>query len=88
MRPIETGRSSTKSGAKRRLASTRLFECRRACPRLTSARRRATGRRREAGGALGCIVSAIKMFAVSRHARQYSSRFSVVALLARLWRPF
>jgi hypothetical protein len=32
--------------------------------------------------------SAIKMYAVSRHARQHSGRFSVVALLARLWRPF
>jgi hypothetical protein len=31
---------------------------------------------------------AIKMYAVSRHARQYPGRFSVVALLARLWRPF
>ncbi len=31
---------------------------------------------------------AIKMYTVSRHARQYSGRFSVVALLARLWRPF
>jgi hypothetical protein len=32
--------------------------------------------------------SAIKMYTVNRHARQYSGRFSVVALLARLWRPF
>ena len=31
---------------------------------------------------------AIKMYAVSHPARQYSGRFSVVALLARLWRPF
>jgi hypothetical protein len=32
--------------------------------------------------------NAIKMYTVSRHARRYSGRFSVVALLARLWRPF
>ena len=32
--------------------------------------------------------SAIKMYAVSRPAREYSGRFGVVALLARLWRPF
>jgi hypothetical protein len=32
--------------------------------------------------------SAIKMYAVSCPARQNSGRFSVVALLARLWRPF
>jgi hypothetical protein len=32
--------------------------------------------------------SAIKVYPVSRHARQHSGRFSVVALLARLWRPF
>ncbi|MGZ5912273.1 MAG: hypothetical protein ACXWLB_20520 [Reyranella sp.] len=31
---------------------------------------------------------AIEMYAVSRHAQQYSGRFGVVALLARLWRPF
>jgi hypothetical protein len=31
---------------------------------------------------------AINMYPVSRRARQHSSRFSVVALLARLWRPF
>jgi hypothetical protein len=30
----------------------------------------------------------IKMYALSRPARQDSGRFSVVALLARLWRPF
>jgi hypothetical protein len=28
------------------------------------------------------------VYPVSRHARQHSGRFSVVALLARLWRPF
>jgi hypothetical protein len=32
--------------------------------------------------------SAIKMHVVNYPARQYSGRFSVVALLARLWRPF
>jgi hypothetical protein len=32
--------------------------------------------------------NAIKMYPVSRYALQYSGRFSVVALLARLWRPF
>jgi hypothetical protein len=32
--------------------------------------------------------SAIKMYAVSCPARQNSGRFGVVALLARLWRPF
>ena len=32
--------------------------------------------------------SAIKMYAVSCPARQNSGRFSVVALLAHLWRPF
>jgi hypothetical protein len=32
--------------------------------------------------------SAITVYPVSRHARQHSGRFSVVALLARLWRPF
>ncbi len=32
--------------------------------------------------------NAIKMYPVSRHALQHSGRFSVVALLARLWRPF
>ena len=31
---------------------------------------------------------AIKMYAVSCPARQNSGRFGVVALLARLWRPF
>ena len=30
----------------------------------------------------------IKMHAVRCHARQYPGRFGVVALLARLWRPF
>ena len=32
--------------------------------------------------------NAIKMYPVSRYAWQHSDRFSVVALLARLWRPF
>jgi len=32
--------------------------------------------------------NAIKTYTVSCPARQYSGRFSVVALLARLWRPF
>jgi hypothetical protein len=32
--------------------------------------------------------SAIRMYAVSRPAQQYSGRFGVVALLAHLWRPF
>jgi hypothetical protein len=32
--------------------------------------------------------SAIKMYPVSRYALQQSGRFGVVALLARLWRPF
>ena len=32
--------------------------------------------------------NAIKMYPVRRYAWQHSDRFSVVALLARLWRPF
>ena len=32
--------------------------------------------------------NAIKMYPASRYAWQHSGRFSVVALLARLWRPF
>jgi hypothetical protein len=32
--------------------------------------------------------NAIKMYPVSRYALQHSGGFSVVALLARLWRPF
>jgi hypothetical protein len=31
---------------------------------------------------------AIKMFRAGRYARQHASQFSVVALLANLWRPF
>ena len=32
--------------------------------------------------------NAARMFSVGRDVRQHSSRFSVVALLANLWRPF
>jgi hypothetical protein len=32
--------------------------------------------------------SAVRMFSAGRDVRQHSSRFSVVALLANLWRPF
>ena len=32
--------------------------------------------------------SVIKMYPVSCYARQHSGRFSIVGLLARLWRPF
>jgi hypothetical protein len=32
--------------------------------------------------------NAVRMYPASRYAGQHSGRFSVVALLARLWRPF
>jgi hypothetical protein len=32
--------------------------------------------------------NAIEMYPVSRYALQHSGRFSIVGLLARLWRPF
>src|SRR5260370_41023878 len=34
------------------------------------------------------LRNAVKMYPASRYALQHSGRFSVVTLLARLWRPF
>jgi hypothetical protein len=67
----------------RSLASNRLFRV----PTLLPKNDESTlPRERAAVGAQE--ANTIKMYSVSRHARQHSGRFSVVALLAHLWRPF
>jgi hypothetical protein len=67
----------------RSLASNRIFRTPTLLPKIDES---TLPRERAAVG--GQEARAIKMYLVSRHALQHSGRFSVVALLARLWRPF
>jgi hypothetical protein len=85
----------------RSLASHRLFRMPTFLPKIdesTRPRERAVVGGQEArAGALADDAkqavhrlhrNAVGMYPASRYAGQHSGRFSVVALLARLWRPF
>ncbi len=79
----------------RSLASNRLFRMPTFLPKIDERKDRGGQEARTGSPADDAKQAAhrlhrnvIKMYPVSRHARQHSGRFSVVALLARLWRPF
>ena len=87
--PIETGRSvQAKAEAKRTAGDCPVF---RMPTRPSKFDQRA--RLREPANDVKRAApwphrNAARMFSAGRDVRQHSSRFSVVALLANLWRPF
>jgi hypothetical protein len=70
------------------LASSRLFRRPTLLPKIdeSTSPREPVDDARQAAHRLHRSV--IKMYPVSCYARQHSGRFSIVGLLARLWRPF
>ena len=85
----------------RSLASHRLFRMPTFLPKIDEStrlrERAAMGGQEARAGALAddakqgvhrLHLSAVRMYPESRYAGQHSGRFGVVALLARLWRPF
>jgi hypothetical protein len=85
----------------RSLASNRIFRTPTLLPKIDESilpRERAVvgGQEARAGAAADdakqaahrLYRNAIEMYPVSRYALQHSGRFSIVGLLARLWRPF
>jgi hypothetical protein len=85
----------------RSLASHRLFRIPTFLPKIDEStlprERAAMGGQEARAGALADDAkqvvhrlhrNAVRMYPASRYAGQHSGRFGVVALLARLWRPF
>ena len=85
----------------RSLASHRIFRTPTLLPKIDEStlprERAAMGGQEARAGALADDAkqamhrlhrNAVKMYPASRYAWQHSGRFSVVTLLARLWRPF